>query len=111
MLPALSKEQDNKERVKSMMRRSIVTSSFVIFPLMAGLAAVAEPLISLVLTDKWLPCVPYLRVYCFIFAFYPINTANLQALNAQGRSDQFLKLEIIKKMLRYINIINNSILL
>lgn len=97
MLPALSKEQDNKERVKSMMRRSIVTSSFVIFPLMAGLAAVAEPLISLVLTDKWLPCVPYLRVYCFIFAFYPINTANLQALNAQGRSDQFLKLEIIKK--------------
>ena len=73
MLPALSKEQDNKERVKSMMRR------------------------SLVLTDKWLPCVPYLRVYCFIFAFYPINTANLQALNAQGRSDQFLKLEIIKK--------------
>ena len=69
MLPALSKEQDNKERVKSMMRRSIVTSSFVIFPLMAGLAAVAEPLISLVLTDKWLPCVPYLRVYCFILSY------------------------------------------
>lgn len=97
MLPALSKEQDNKERMKSMMRRSIVTSSFVIFPLVMGLAVIAEPLISLVLTDKWLPCVPYLRVYCFTFAFYPIHTANLQALNAQGRSDQFLKLEIIKK--------------
>ncbi len=97
MLPALSKEQDNKERMKSMMRRSIVTSSFIIFPLVMGLAVVAEPLISLVLTDKWLPCVPYMRIYCFTFAFYPIHTANLQALNAQGRSDQFLKLEIIKK--------------
>lgn len=97
MLPALSKEQDNKERMKSMMRRSIVTSSFIIFPLVMGLAVVAEPLVSLLLTDKWLPCVPYLRVYCFTFAFYPIHTANLQALNAQGRSDQFLKLEIIKK--------------
>lgn len=98
MLPALSKEQDNKARMKAMMRRSIVTSSFVIFPLVVGLAVTAESLISLLLTDKWLPCVPYLRVYCFIFAFYPIHTANLQALNAQGRSDQFLKLEIIKKI-------------
>ncbi len=97
MLPALSKEQSNKARMKSMMRRSIVTSSFIIFPLVMGLATIAEPMISLILTDKWLPCVPYLRVYCFIFAFYPIHTANLQALNAQGRSDIFLKLEIIKK--------------
>lgn len=102
MLPALSKEQDNKERMKSMMRRSIVTSSFVIFPLVVGLAVVSEPLISLILTDKWLPSVPYLRIYCFIFAFYPIHTANLQALNAQGRSDQFLKLELIKKFLGVI---------
>jgi O-antigen/teichoic acid export membrane protein len=65
--------------------------------MMVGLAVVAESLISLVLTEKWLPCVPYLRVYCFSFAFYPVHTANLQALNAQGRSDQYLKLEIIKK--------------
>ncbi len=98
MLPTLSKEQDNKERMKTMMRRSIVTSSFIVFPLMMGLAVVAEPLISLLLTDKWLPCVPYLRVYCFIYAFHPIHTANLQALNAQGRSDKFLQLEIIKKI-------------
>ncbi|MGN0613938.1 MAG: lipopolysaccharide biosynthesis protein [Porcipelethomonas sp.] len=97
MLPALSKEQDNKARMKSMMRRSIVTSSFIIFPLVTGLAVVAEPLISLLLTDKWLPCIPYFRVYCFIYAFLPIHTANLQALNAQGRSDKFLQLEVIKK--------------
>jgi len=97
MLPALSKEQDNKEKLKSMMRRSIITSSYVIFPLMVGLAVVAEPLIALTITEKWLPCVPFLRAYCFTFAFRPIHSSNLQALNAQGRSDIYLKLEIIKK--------------
>ena len=64
---------------------------------MAGLAAVARPLVSLLLTDKWLPCVPFLQICCIDFAFYPIHTANLQAINAMGRSDVFLKLEIIKK--------------
>ena len=64
--------------------------------LMAGLAAVARPLVSLLLTDKWLPCVPFLQICCIDFAFYPIHTANLQAINAMGRSDVFLKLEIIK---------------
>jgi len=98
MLPTLSKVQDNKERMKQIMRRSIVTSAFFLFPVLMGLAVVSESLIVLLLTEKWLPCVPYLRIYCFIFAFYPIHTANLQAINAQGRSDQFLKLEIIKKI-------------
>lgn len=97
MLPALSKEQDNKFKVKSMMRRSIVISSYILFPLLIGLAVCANPLISLLLTDKWLPCVSYLRVFCFIYAFWPIHTANLQAINALGRSDKFLQLEIIKK--------------
>lgn len=98
MLPALAKHQNDKARMKAMMRRSIVTSSFVIFPIVMGLAVTAEPLVSVILTDKWLPCVPYLQIYCFSFAFYPIHSANLQALNAQGRSDIFLKLEIIKKL-------------
>lgn len=98
MLPALSQHQDNKDKMKSMMRRSIVTSTFIIFPISMILAVCAEPFISLFLTDKWLPCVPYLRICCFIYAFYPVHTANLQAINAQGRSDVFLKLEIIKKV-------------
>ncbi|SDA30699.1 Membrane protein involved in the export of O-antigen and teichoic acid [Ruminococcus sp. YE71] len=97
MLPALSKHNGDSEKVKSMMRRSIVTSSFLIFPICMGLAMISQPMIHLVLTDKWLPCVPYLRAYCFVYAFWPIHTANLQALNAQGRSDMFLKLEVIKK--------------
>lgn len=98
MLPTLSKHQNDTTKMKSMMRRSIVTSSYILFPLLMGLAVCAEPLISLLLTDKWLPCVPYLRIFCFIYAFWPIHTANLQAINALGRSDKFLQLEIIKKV-------------
>lgn len=99
MLPALSVEQDNRERMKDMVRRSIVTSSFVIFPLMIGLTVIAEPLIKILLTDKWLPSVPFLQIACMSYALYPIHTANLQAINALGRSDIFLKLEIIKKII------------
>ena len=97
MLPAMSAEQDDRVKVKSIMRQSINMSAYVIFPMMAGLAAVAEPLVELLLTEKWLPCVPYMQVYCFTFAFYPVHSCNLQAINAMGRSDLFLKLEIIKK--------------
>lgn len=98
MLPALSAEQDDKDRVKAMMRNSIVLSSYIVFPVMAGLAAVAEPLVLILLTEKWLPCVPYLQIYCLSLALYPVNSCNLQAINAVGRSDTFLKLEIIKKL-------------
>lgn len=98
MLPAMSSEQDDRAVVKSMMRKSIALSSYIIFPMMAGLAGVATPLVSLLLTDKWLPCVPYMQIYCFTLAFYPVHTCNLQAINAMGRSDIYLKLEIIKKV-------------
>ena len=97
MLSAMSAEQDDRTRVKEIMRNSMSMSAYIIFPVMAGLAVIAEPLVSLLLTDKWLPCVPYLRVYCFTFAFYPVCGCNLQAINAIGRSDLYLKLEIIKK--------------
>ena len=97
MLPTLSAHQDNKKRVKEMMRRSIITSSFLIFPMMIGMAVVAEPLVRIVLTDKWLPAVPFLQIFCISYALMPIQTTNLQAINAMGRSDIFLKLEVIKK--------------
>ncbi len=99
MLPVLAAQQDNRTRVKEMMRRAIVTSSFVIFPMMVGLAVVAEPLVQLLLTDKWLQCVPFVQIFCASYALWPIHTANLQAINALGRSDIFLKLEIIKKVI------------
>ena len=97
MLPVLSEEQDDIPRMKQMMRRSVKGSSFLVLPLMAGLAAVAAPMVTLLIGDKWLPCVPFLQICCIDFAFYPIHTANLQAINAMGRSDVFLKLELIKK--------------
>ena len=97
MLPALSKHNGDNDKIKSMMRRSIVTSSFLIFPVCMGIAVVASPMIHLLLGDEWMPCVPFLQAYCFVYAFWPIHTANLQAINAQGRSDMFLKLEFIKK--------------
>lgn len=99
MLPALSKEQDDRLKVKELMRNSMTLGAYIIFPMMAGLAGIATNLIELLLTEKWLPCVPYLQIYCFTMAFYPIHSCNLQAINAVGRSDIFLKLEIIKKVI------------
>lgn len=98
LLPAMSYEQNNKQRIKEMVRRSIKTSTYLIFPLMIGMAAVARPLVILLLTEKWIACVPFLQISCITLAVYPIHTANLQAINALGRSDIFLKLEIIKKI-------------
>lgn len=96
LFPAISKYQDDKERVKSMTRRGIQVSSYLMWPLMFGLAVAAEPIVRLILTEKWLPCVPFLRIFCFSYGLWPVHTANLQALNAMGRSDLFLKLEIVK---------------
>ncbi len=105
MLPTLSKVQDEKERAKAIMRRSVTMSSFLIFPLMAGLAACAEPITILLLTEKWLPSVPYIRIFAVVYAFLPVHTANLQAINALGRSDIYLKLEVIKKIIGIIIIL------
>ena len=97
LLPTMANEQDDPARVRSMTRRAIKTSTYVMAPLMMGLAACAEPLIRLILTEKWLPCVPFLRIFCITYMFWPIHTANLNAIKALGRSDLFLKLEIVKK--------------
>lgn len=102
LLPTMSNSQDNKERVKQMTRRAIKTSTYVMAPLMLGLAFCAEPIVRIVLTEKWLPCVPFLRIFCITYMFWPIHTANLNAINAMGRSDWFLILEIIKKIVGMI---------
>lgn len=98
LLPTMSKEQDNRERVKMMTRRAIKTSTYIMAPLMMGLAFCGTPVVRLILTDKWLACVPFMQIFCITSMFYPIHTANLNAIKAMGRSDYFLKLEIIKKI-------------
>ncbi len=99
LFPAMANAQDKKEQVKAMVSRSIRISSYIMLPLMVGLALVSEPFVKLLLTEKWLPCVPFIQITCIVFAFRPIHTANLQAIKAMGRSDIFLKLEIIKKVI------------
>ena len=105
LFPALSKYQDDKVQLAKMMRRSIRTSSYILSPLMFGMAAVAEPLVRLVLTEKWLPCVPFLRVACLYLLLMPMQSANLQAIKAIGRSDLTLKLEIAKRAVGIITLI------
>ncbi len=99
MLPTLSSHNDSAEEVKQITRRSISTSSYVLMPCMLGMAAIAKNLVLVLLTEKWLPCVPFLQLACLAFALYPIHTANLTAINAMGRSDVFLKVEVIKKII------------
>lgn len=99
LLPAMSKEQDDKDRVKNMTRRSIMVSCYIMAPLMIGLACCASNIVVVVLTEKWLPCVFFLQIFCITYMFYPIHTANLNAIKAMGRSDLFLKLEIWKKVI------------
>lgn len=106
LLPAMSAEQDDKDRVRAMTRRAISINTYVMMPMMMGLAVCADPLVRLVLTEKWLPCVPFLRIFCFSFAFWPVHTANLNAIKALGRSDLFLKLEIIKKIVGLIAVLS-----
>ena len=98
LLPTMASSQDDRATVKSMTRRAIKTSTYIMAPLMMGLAFCAEPIVRLVLTEKWLPCVPFLRIFCITYMFYPIHTANLNAIKALGRSDLFFKLEIVKKI-------------
>ena len=98
LFPAMSKAQDSKESVKSMTRRAMKTSTFIMAPMLMGLAACGKSLISIILTDKWLPAYPFMIIFCTTFMFFPIHTSNLNAIKALGRSDYFLVLEIIKKI-------------
>lgn len=97
LFPALSKLQDTPERIKSMLRRSIRVSSFVLMPLLVGIAAVSDSFILILLTEKWLGCVPYVKILSFSFMFCAVEVENLQAIKALGRSDIVLKQEIIKR--------------
>lgn len=98
LLPSFAAVQNEISDLKRMMRRSIITSTFIITPMMIGLAVMAKQVVLLVLGEKWLPCVPFVQIYCCMYLFYPIHTTNLSAIKAIGRSDIFLKLEIIKKI-------------
>lgn len=97
--PVLCKIQDDDARLASAYRRFLRVSAFLIFPLLAGLSAVAEPLILLLLKEQWLFAATLLQIICFSMMWYPIHAINLNLLQVKGRSDLFLKLEVIKKII------------
>lgn len=96
--PILSKAQKDPVRLKQAYRKIIMASSFVIFPLTIGLAVLAEPLILTLVGEKWMESIPFLQLICVSGALYHLHSINLNVLKVMGRSDLFLKLEVIKKV-------------
>jgi len=95
--PVLSQIQEDDVRLASSYRRLLRFSVFLVFPIMMVMAALARPLVISLVTDKWSQCVPYLQLICFASMWYPVHAINLNLLQVKGRSDLFLRLEIIKK--------------
>lgn len=102
IFPLFAFSQDDKPRVKSMMRKAMKTSSYLVFPAMVGLAVVASSFVEVLLTPKWLPCVPYLQMMCVIYAFNPVFGFNLQCLTALGHSAEYLKIMIFEYLIGLI---------
>ena len=96
--PVLSSIQDDRARLKGAYQRVIKTTMLPTFVLMLGMAACAEPMIYVLIGEQWLECVPMLQIVCTYGMLYPLHALNLNMLQVQGRSDLFLKLEIIKKI-------------
>jgi O-antigen/teichoic acid export membrane protein len=94
--PVLSSVQDERDRLKSGFEKIIKNSSFLTFPLMIGLAAIANPLVHLLFGDHWMPMVPYFQILCLSGMTFPHRSLNLTVLLVKGRSDIFLRLDILK---------------
>ena len=99
LLPTMASEQDNLKRMKEITRRAVLTGLYILAPAMLGLVAVATPLVRLLLTEKWLPCVFYMQVFAVTYMIYTVHTANLNAIEALGRSDIYLKQEVLKTVI------------
>ena len=94
MFPVLSKNQDNRERMKAICRRSIKTSTYLLAPLLLGLIAVSNEFVRVILSDKWLPCVPFLQILTLVYLVRPLTTTDQQAIMSTGRSDLTLRIMI-----------------
>lgn len=105
LLPTFSGEQDNKTRVKQMMRRSVQVGYLFIAPLLVGLFCASKEIVIVLLTEKWLPAVPFLQIFCVAYFLMPIQNVNITAIQSLGYSGITLKLEIIKKILEAIILI------
>ena len=93
------------ETLKKMTRRAIKTSSYLLFPFLVGLFVTADHLVPVILTEKWVPCIPYLRVFCVVYIFMPLQTTNMQIYKGIGKSDISLVLEVIKKTIGVLGLL------
>ena len=97
LLPAMSSVQDDYGRIKEMTSRSIKVSTYCLMPMMVGLAICAPSIVKVLLTESWMECVPYIRIFCFTYLLYPMHTANLNAIKATGRTELYFNVELAKK--------------
>jgi O-antigen/teichoic acid export membrane protein len=103
--PLFATIQNDDVRLKMVYKKIMQMVLFLVTPTLVLMAVLAEPLFRFLLTEKWLPAVPYFQILCFNGILYPIHSYNLQILNVKGRSDLFLKLEIVKKILTVVIIL------
>lgn len=103
--PMLSKIQDDKKRMSEIYQSLIKLTFFISAPLMLSLAAVANPLFDFLLGEEWLPAAKFFQVLCFGRLFYPVSAFNINVLKVYGRSDLFLKLEVVKKIVVIIMVV------
>lgn len=97
--PMFSTISGDRERLKTVMRKCMVTIGAAVIPMMVGLALMAKPIVIVLFGSRWLPCVPYLRILALAGALWPLHVANLEVMLAAGRSDLFLRAEVVKKVL------------
>ena len=105
LFPVMSDKQNEKDNVKKIAKETLKINFYIVTPLLIGLAIVAEPLIKVVFTDKWLPAVPFVRIFCIIRLFVPINTININIIRSLGRSDIYLKQQSMKRILNILILI------
>ena len=99
IFPAFSKIQNDIDKLKEAMHKTMRVASIIVFPMMFGLAMMSKPIILLLLGDEWAQVIPFMQISCVIYAFWPIHAISLQAIQAMGHSNIFLRLEIYKKTL------------
>lgn len=99
MFPVMSKEQDNKKKFVAVLSRTVSIGTFIIVPLMFWMATISKPFVEMLLTDKWLPCVEYMQLLSIGFASIPMTSSCLVALKSTGRSDIYMKLEFVRRII------------
>ena len=105
LFPVMSREQDSPDRLRNMAHRSMTVSAYILFPFLFELAAIADHMIPLLLTEKWNDSIVFIQIFCLFYTFHPIQTTNLNVIKAVGRSDLFLRLEIIQTVVGIILLI------